>query len=169
MVDKNAIRQALTESWDSKMYETVSDEFSAQIKVDGLKYDARLITNWTMVLVAEAHFRSYEPVASEAVIDHATELLFEGYLKHVENESIDVDGIDIDALLKQFNDEYEFIYDTEVGGHEVAGYGDAMEYGDWLIKHRKKLVNAFARRRGDMLSSDREVAAFGFAVNSLAA
>jgi len=75
--------------------------------------------------------------------------------------------VNLDELLEEFGNQYEFIYDTEVADKFVYGYYEAMEYGERLIHECKDLVCAFAQYRGDVLSSDREVAAFGFAVNKL--
>ena len=75
--------------------------------------------------------------------------------------------IDFDALLEQFGNEYEFLYDTHCSGKEVAGEDEAMEFGDMIIQLRPDVVSEFARIRQDFLSSDREVAAFGFAINEL--
>lgn len=75
--------------------------------------------------------------------------------------------VNLVKLKKLFSIEYKRIYDTEVAGVFVYGYYEAMEYGERLIHECKDLVCAFAQYRGDVLSSDREVAAFGFAVNRM--
>lgn len=75
--------------------------------------------------------------------------------------------VNLDELLEEFGNQYEYIYDTEVADKFVYGYYEAMEYGERLIHECKDLVQAFVQYRGDVLSSDREVAAFGFAVNKL--
>ena len=72
--------------------------------------------------------------------------------------------VDLEALLKDFSDEYKRIYDAN---DEVEGYEEMLWYGDSLIDECHDLCAAFARYRGDFLSSDREVAAFGFAVSKL--
>lgn len=70
---------------------------------------------------------------------------------------------DMKALYEKFSSEYEYLYDADVEGIEVAGYRDAMAYGDQLINEHHPVVKQFAQYRQDVLSSDREVAAFGFA------
>ena len=85
--------------------------------------------------------------------------------------------VNIDELRKQFDKEYDFLYNAE---GFVAGEGEAMDFGDTLIELRPDLVHAFCDGRTvlptadggyapifDPLTSDREVAAFGFAVNEL--
>lgn len=63
--------------------------------------------------------------------------------------------------------EYKRLYDADVNGVKVEGYHDMMEYGDTLVHECHDLVCAFAQYRQDVLSSDREVAAFGFAVSKM--
>ena len=75
--------------------------------------------------------------------------------------------VDLGELLDSFGDEYERLYDADVAGELVDGYHEMLEYGDQLIRECKDLICAFAQYRGDFLSSDREVAAFGFAVSKL--
>lgn len=85
--------------------------------------------------------------------------------------------VDILALRQQFTKEYKFLYDH--ADAYVTGEDEAMAFGDELIEKRPDLVKAFCDGRTvfvvdgkrcpifDPLSSDREVAAFGFAVNEL--
>lgn len=88
--------------------------------------------------------------------------------------------VNIEELRKQFTKEYEFLYDAHCGNMLVAGEDEALAFGDKLIKLRPDLVLAFCDGRTvlptndggyapifDPLTSDREVAAFGFAVNEL--
>lgn len=70
-------------------------------------------------------------------------------------------NIDIKQFLKEFNQEYAFLYDHD---DNVAGYYEAVRFGDEFIKTHKDFVGEFIRFRGDFLSSDREVAAFAFAM-----
>ena len=69
--------------------------------------------------------------------------------------------INIDNFLKKFNEEYKFLYDNN---DNVAGYNEAVDFGDEFIKKHNDFVAEFCRYRGDILSSDREVAAFAFAM-----
>jgi hypothetical protein len=73
----------------------------------------------------------------------------------------------MEKLLEQFNKEYDFIYDAEERGSYVAGYDEALEYGDELIRSGADIVGKFVNYRGDFLSSDREVVAFAFALDAL--
>lgn len=69
--------------------------------------------------------------------------------------------VNIHKFLEQFNNEYSFLYDSY---DNVAGYREALEFGDNFIKQEKNkdFVREFCMFRGDFLTSDREVAAFAF-------
>lgn len=62
-------------------------------------------------------------------------------------------------FLRKFSDVYEFLYDHH---DEVLGFAEAMEFGDWFIKSFPDFTRKFTDYRGDILTSDREVAAYGF-------
>lgn len=70
--------------------------------------------------------------------------------------------MDIAEFLEKFNKNYGFLYDY---GDNVAGYYEALDYGEKIIHEKPDFVGEFARFRGDFLSSDREVAAFGFTMS----
>ena len=70
-------------------------------------------------------------------------------------------NINIAEFLHRFNAEYEFLYNAK--GY-VAGYDEALQYGDEFIKAHPEFVAEFNRYRGDILSSDREIASFAFAL-----
>lgn len=70
-------------------------------------------------------------------------------------------------LVDQFYKEYEFIYEAQADGAYVAGYDEALEFGDKLIADHHSLVTEFNKAREDLLTSDREVAAFAFAATEL--
>lgn len=73
-------------------------------------------------------------------------------------------NINIRNFLKRFNENYDYLYEAE---GEVAGYREAVEYGDWFIHNHKDFVAEFNRYRGDILTSDREVAAFAFTLEDM--
>ena len=73
----------------------------------------------------------------------------------------------MDELITLFNETYEYIYESQANGRYVVGYDEALALGDKLIKRRHPLVAEFAKARQDILSSDREVAAFAFAASEL--
>ena len=73
-------------------------------------------------------------------------------------------NINIDKFLEKFNEEYEFLYDSN---DRVAGFDEAVEAGDEFIKEHNEFVIEFNRYRGDILTSDREVAAFMFALDDM--
>ena len=64
-------------------------------------------------------------------------------------------------FLRKFSDTYEFLYDNY---DNAAGFAEAMEFGDWFIKNFPDFTRKFTDYRGDILTSDREVAAFGFVI-----
>lgn len=64
-------------------------------------------------------------------------------------------------FLRKFSGTYEFLYDNY---DNVAGFTEAMEFGDWFIKNHPAFTRKFTDYRGDILTSDREVAAFGFII-----
>lgn len=68
-------------------------------------------------------------------------------------------SINIHRFLRKFNDVYEFLYDHY---DNVAGYQEAVNLGDWFIENHRDFVAEFNKFRGDILSSDREVAAFAY-------
>ncbi len=69
-------------------------------------------------------------------------------------------------LLDQFKKEYDSLYENN---NNVAGYREAVEWFDNhqsdenVASHRDALI----RERGDLISSDREAAAFAFACGAL--
>ena len=67
--------------------------------------------------------------------------------------------INIHRFANKFSDVYEFLYDHH---DEVLGFVGAMEFGDWFIKNFPDFTRKFTDYRGDILTSDREVAAYGF-------
>ena len=73
-------------------------------------------------------------------------------------------NINIQAFLKQFNKEYDFLYEND----NVAGYEEAVNAFDEFIKTKTNgnFVGEFAKYRCDFISSDREAAAFMFALET---
>ena len=79
-------------------------------------------------------------------------------------------NIILSNLLKAFNSEYSFLYDANARGQYVAGQKEAAAEFDERLKNDKpfnELVNNFVAFRQDFISSDREAAAFVFALESL--
>ena len=64
-----------------------------------------------------------------------------------------------DAFLKAYGIKYAELYDAY---DKTEGYDEMQKKGDAFIASHPAEVVAFARARQDILSSDREVAAFGF-------
>lgn len=75
-------------------------------------------------------------------------------------------NINIHEFLKQFQKEYNFLYDHDY----VAGQNEAVAEFDKCIKNKNfaEFVGEFVNFRGDIISSDREAAAFMFALYELA-
>lgn len=72
--------------------------------------------------------------------------------------------IDIKKFLKKFNQEYDFLYDNR---DHVAGVNEAISAFDEFFTNNKDFVIEFVKFRGDIVSSDREAAAFMFAMESM--
>lgn len=70
-------------------------------------------------------------------------------------------NIDIEQFTKQFNKEYKFLYDND---DYVAGYREAVEAFDNFVSEHAEFVGEFVDYRRDFVSSDREAAAFMFAL-----
>lgn len=64
-------------------------------------------------------------------------------------------------LPEKYNEQYNRLYDAL---NNVEGYDKAVEIGDRYINDNAELVGNFVKLRGDYLSSDREIAAFAFAL-----
>lgn len=75
-------------------------------------------------------------------------------------------NINIRTFAKQFAKEYDFLYDN---GDNVAGYREAVDFFDEFVKRYGGFVGEFAKYRGDFISSDREAAAFSFALDAIGA
>lgn len=76
----------------------------------------------------------------------------------------EVKNIDLNRFLENFNREYEDLYGRS---DYVAGYDEAVCAFDDFCKSHSEFVSEFVRKRGDFISSDREAAAFMFALDAL--
>ena len=76
--------------------------------------------------------------------------------------------MNIHEFAKKFSEEYSFLYKNQ---DRVAGYREAVDAFDEYLKGDvggfRKFVGEFAKYRNDIISSDREAAAFMFALESL--
>lgn len=75
-------------------------------------------------------------------------------------------NISIEKFTDEFKAVYEFLYEN---GDQVKGYHNAVDAFDDFLKLHADFVRAFARYRGDAISSDREAAAFMFALGEIVA
>lgn len=76
-------------------------------------------------------------------------------------------NINIHEFKEKFKQEYEFLYNND---DNVAGYVEAVVTFDELMDKNdsfKTFVGEFAKYRQDFISSDREAAAFMFALDSM--
>lgn len=71
-----------------------------------------------------------------------------------------------DKQLAEVNEKFIEYYDTlyEQGNNTVEGYNLAIAVGDEYIQKNPIFVGQFNKLRGDIISSDREMAAFAFAL-----
>ena len=74
--------------------------------------------------------------------------------------------INIHDFKRQFSKEYAFLYDNY---DQVAGYQEAVEAFDEFCRSEANLrfLEEFVLYRGDLVASDREAAAFMFALEVL--
>jgi hypothetical protein len=70
-------------------------------------------------------------------------------------------NINIHDFSKQFEKEYNFLYKNR---NNVAGYKEAVTAFDEFLKKSGDFVGEFAQYRNDLITSDREAAAFMFAL-----
>ena len=75
-----------------------------------------------------------------------------------------IHNIGMEKFCEQFQKEYNFLYDCR---GDVAGYDEAVSAFDRFQIAHADFVRAFAQYRGDVVSSDREAAAFMFALDIL--
>ena len=71
--------------------------------------------------------------------------------------------INIYAFAEQFKKEYQFLYHHD----NVPGYDEALEQFDAFAAENPDFVREFVNFRGDYISSDREAAAFAFALEAV--
>lgn len=70
--------------------------------------------------------------------------------------------IKIREFKEKFDKEYNFLCKHR---DNVAGYKEAVEWGDKFLRKYPDFVAKFAQYRGDFLTSDREMAAFAFTMH----
>ena len=77
-------------------------------------------------------------------------------------------NINIHDFAKKFWKEYDFLYDNR---DKVAGFQEAVDaFDDYMAKDTggfQKFVGEFVAYRHDVVSSDREAAAFMFTLESM--
>ena len=70
----------------------------------------------------------------------------------------------MDNEIQAFDRAYETLYNMDVAGTMPFEVGTAlMRYGEQLAREHREFLREFVNERGDMLTSDRELAAFAVA------
>lgn len=72
--------------------------------------------------------------------------------------------VNIEAFSTHFSDSYSFCYDHY---DRVAGFAEAVAAFDDFCEHHLDFVREFCAYRGDCITSDREAAAFMFALDGM--
>lgn len=88
------------------------------------------------------------------------------YVEFKEEDAPVAHTINIHAFRDQYNKEYRFLYDH---CDNVAGYDEAVVAFDDFAKAHQDFVSGFCTFIGDFISSDREAAAFMFALETMSA
>ena len=73
-------------------------------------------------------------------------------------------NINIEQFAEEFRKQYDFLYNSN--GY-VPGYDEAVEAFDNFLERHANFVGEFVNYRHDFISSDREAAAFMFALSVL--
>lgn len=78
-----------------------------------------------------------------------------------------LNNISMNRFLTEFKNQYNFLYNN--GDSNVCGYYDALNEWNIFIKndYAKEFVGRYIQYTSDFISSDREVVAFMFALNTL--
>lgn len=84
----------------------------------------------------------------------------------VNNAEVQISDSEIQKILEKIKEEYKFLYDNR---DQVAGYDEAVAaYDDFIQKPEfMEFVRRLVAKRGDFFSSDREIGALMFALDSL--
>ena len=72
--------------------------------------------------------------------------------------------IDIESFKYKFDSEYDFLYEHH---DQVAGFDEAVDAFEEMLNENPDFIGEFAMYRGDIIRSDREAAAFMFALEAL--
>lgn len=72
-----------------------------------------------------------------------------------------INSINLKEFYEKFAEEYKFLYDNY---DHVAGEDEAVDAFDEFLPKHKEFVREFDKYRGDLITSDREAAAFMFAL-----
>lgn len=169
-ISKKTIAKALQASIESGTYESVDDKHSAIIREYNGCEAMIVIDEYThghnICFIARRLIKTDKPL--EEMVDYCACELAQQIEEDIASDEVVVHGVKMRDLLKRFGEEYGELYRGNTG-NRVVSYRTAVDEGDRLIREDKELVRAFVKHRRDIMSSDREVAAFYFAVNALMA
>ena len=73
-------------------------------------------------------------------------------------------NVNIKEFAAKFNKNYAELYEAD----NVAGFAEAVLFFDEFVKSHGDFVGKFAKYRGDLITSDREAAAFAYALEDFA-
>ena len=128
---------------------------------------AEIDSFYTAILTAGETLPAVDGETWQAFFERAYPVAFPGTVDQ-ENATETPAAVDVDiyAFAEQFQKEYEFLYENE----HVAGCREAVEAFGRACNGEsfRRFVAQFAKFRGDLISSDREAAAFMFALDALA-
>lgn len=100
-------------------------------------------------------FARYRPVKElQATIEHMKQ-------QTLELQQMEVIRVDMKRLVKRFNEEYQLLYERN---DNILGYRVMLKAAEDFLATHGSFVGNFAWCRGDYITSDREMAAFMFAL-----
>ena len=95
---------------------------------------------------------------------------FIDYLNDMDDSAIEdaLKDIDLGALSSKIADKYDWVYLYQVDkGDNPDDYYEMLGVGDWVLANFGWFVRDLASVRNDVLSSDREIAALGYALETM--
>ena len=129
--------------------------------IEELKQDIKEMYDATQVIRKENHFVNFE----SSLLEVLNSFIVGEQLKDEKEIEIAkaIKERKMKKLLDDFNNEYDFLYSNS---DRVAGYDEAVKAFDEFLATTKgrELIQKFVTYRGDIISSDREAAAFMFAL-----
>ena len=166
-VCKTNIVKCLRESWDTAEIIPINEHWACGITVkndDVIEFDAVLDCDGNKVSKVVAWCN--KGTAKKDIFEYCVEKMMSDYDDHIKYEGVNLDALDKHMIVANVGKAYDYFYDNH---DEVAEYDSSFKFGEWILNNRIEFVRELVGIRRDMFSSDREVAALGYAVNELAA